>query len=192
MIYDKVQIPVSQELTQMSKSDLREFYEWFTCNMSRRVVCLERAVTTTPGYENWIADFSPESLDSLGNWFASVAESRPLTMAEIEERKQRAPMLLDFSKDHITSLTLAIAFDVGIYLGMVFSNNLGSLRWSQKFGSKGSVDYGQPVLEGFGKAIFNPLRTAHVLAMQLAEGSHDGSRLKSIYEHWRGYVLPED
>ncbi len=74
--------------------------------------------------------------------------------------------------------------DVGMYLSQVFLRNNSTLKWGQIFGSKRFVDYGQPVLVGFGKVPFNPVRMMLTLAYGLADQTHDGQRLRGIYDIW--------
>lgn len=74
--------------------------------------------------------------------------------------------------------------DLGIYLSQVFLRNNSSLKWDQFFGSKRFIDYGQPVLVGFGKVPFNPLRMMRTLAYGLAEKTYGGQGLRDIYDIW--------
>lgn len=190
MIYNKVWIPVADDWTHLTKSELRKFFSWVLETIPERVNELEVAVRSTPGYEKWTANFTPESLDALGEWFYGRVEARSRTGEEFSEIERLVPTWLDVPDYILTDVTVSIAYDVGMYLGQVLSRNHDSVRWTQHLGSKNSVDYGQPVLEGFGKAKFNPIRIAQVIAIQMTQGNQDGSRLRSIYELWRGFILP--
>ncbi|HUO13993.1 MAG TPA: hypothetical protein VMX38_03320 [Verrucomicrobiae bacterium] len=66
--------------------------------------------------------------------------------------------------------------------------NHPSLKWGQVFGSEQFVDYGQPVLLGFGKVPFNPVGTMLTLAYGLADKSKDGRRLREIYDIWSNMI----
>jgi hypothetical protein len=60
----------------------------------------------------------------------------------------------------LTDKTKSLATDVGMYVSQVFLRNHPSLKWEQPLGSKNYVDYGQPVVGGFGekrKGQFNPV-----------------------------------
>ena len=78
--------------------------------------------------------------------------------------------------------------DVGMYLSQVFLRYNSSLKWDQIFGSKRFVDYGQPVLVGFGKVPFNPVRMMLTLAYGLARKSKDGQGLRRIYDIWSNMI----
>ena len=70
--------------------------------------------------------------------------------------------------------------DVGFYLSQVFIRNHPSLKWPQYLGGKTRVDYGQPLLVGFGVLSFNPIR------MVLAGGipRWTGTGLRELYDIW--------
>lgn len=75
-----------------------------------------------------------------------------------------------------------------MYLSQVFLRNNSSLKWDQIFGSKRFVNYGQPVLVGFGKVPLNPLRMMITLAYGLANKSKDDQGLRGIYDIWSNMI----
>ena len=70
--------------TSMTKQQLKEFFVWFQGVIPERLDVLIKAVHETPGFESWDPDFSPESLDGLGNWFAGEVETHQRRAAEME------------------------------------------------------------------------------------------------------------
>ena len=60
--------------------------------------------------------------------------------------------------------------------------NRPALEWTQPFGKKNFVDYGQPVLVGFCAAPFNPVHMVVTLAYGLIRQSKTGKSLREIYD----------
>jgi hypothetical protein len=75
----------------MSKKDLRAYFEWFLAIIPERIKELTSAVKSTLGFEDWEPDFSPASLNLLGEWFASQVETRPRTPEEIDGFNAQSP-----------------------------------------------------------------------------------------------------
>jgi hypothetical protein len=167
---------------EMTKKELREYDRWFHDVLPQRIGELEKAMNSSAGFEGWKPSYTPGSLDSLGNWFASQVETRPHTPDEL---KNIPPHIRDWvSGGELTDRTISLAMDVGMYFSQVFLRNNSSLKWDQIFGSKRFVDYGEPVLVGFGKVPFNPVRMMLTLAYGLASNTKDGQRLRGIYDIW--------
>jgi len=166
----------------MTKKELREYNRWFHDVLPQRIGELTKALNSSAGFEGWKPDYTPESLNSLGNWYASQVETRPHTRDEL---KHIPPHIGDWvSGGELTDHTISRAMDVGMYLSQVFLRNNLSLRGDQIFGSTRFVDYGEPVLVGFGKVSFNPTRMMLTLAYGLADRTKDGQRLRGIYDIW--------
>ena len=168
----------------MSKKELRAYFKWFQEVMPGRSEELASAVKSSPGYEDWKADFSPNSLNSLGEWFATQIEVRPLTQEEIDEFNAKAPYPIERSNTELTNRTFSLAMDIGMYVSQVFLKNHPLLKWDQPF--KRSVDYGQPVLAPFhnGKVPLNPVRMVVTQAYGLRDGTRKGKYLREIYDLW--------
>jgi len=50
----------------MSKKELKDYFSWFQNILPQQLEELINAVKQTPGFEEWEADFTPVSLDRLG------------------------------------------------------------------------------------------------------------------------------
>jgi hypothetical protein len=153
---------------------------------------LEDAVRSTATFSNWRADYSPASLGALGEWFAANVTTRPRSAAELEQIYRGGPAWfrgLDVPSEELSECTFSLGFDIGMYFGEVLRTNVPNVKWRAHAGVKHDVDEGQPVLEGFGHAFFNPVRIVVTLAYGLADGSKSGSRLLELYEIWRGFAL---
>jgi len=182
--YSTIQPPFTLDFPAMSKKELRAYFKWFQDVTPERIKQLAAFVRSSPAFEKWQPDCSPESLNPLGEWFAGQIESRSLTTAEIDAfNAQAAPFLIE-KKTELTNRTFSLAMDIGMYLNQVFLKNHPSLKWDQPFGGKRFVDYGQPVLTGFwdGKIPFNAVRTVVTFAYGLRDQRYTGARLREIYE----------
>jgi hypothetical protein len=171
---------------EISRKELKDYKQWFLQVVPQRVEELTRSVTNSPGFEDWKADKTPDSLNSLGNWFRTQVKTRTHT----QEEWDKIPVHVRewSSGGELTDRTISLCMDVGMYLSQVFVHNHPSLKWDQIFGSKRFVDYGQPVLVGFGKAPFNPVRMMLTLAYGLAAKTKDGQRLRGIYDIWSNMI----
>ncbi len=187
MDYQPIYPPqVFNSLRQASKKEAEACFEWFIQVKDERIKVLEKAVQTTPGFKSWRADYTPNSLSLLSKWFNSVVASRPMTPEEIKEEENK---LLPQFKDIIqidtktlSSQTVSICFDVGIYVGECLKNKLSHLQWKLFEGRK-YIDHNQPVLEDFNGAGFNPRRIGEVQAGKILKGIGKVDLLQ-IYNYW--------
>jgi len=184
MIYNVIQPPFTLKFREMSKKDLKDYYLWFLNMIPERINELANAVRETPGFEAWQPDYTPESLDILGNWLAVHVETRPRTQEEVDEFKRNAPYPIDIPAEELTNQTFSLAIDSGMYISQVFLRNHPSVRWNQEFGNKRYIDYGQPVLVDFGPSGFNPVRMMVTHAFGLAGKRRTGKDLREVYDIW--------
>ena len=171
MTFTTAYTPVSAAFASMGAKELKSFYEGFMLNKPYCLDDLIQAVWQTSGYEQWSADFSPESLDVLGEWFA----------ARISDSAQTAK---DAAVRDMSDEEKALAVAVGMYYGEVAVRNNPQLGWHQLKGNKKQADYGQPVISDSGKLPTNPVRVAHAFASGIADGSKAAGRLRETYDYW--------
>ncbi len=184
MTYQIIQPPFTLKFREMSRNELDDYFRWFMGVIPGRIDELARAVQTTPGFEDWQPDYTSASLDSLGEWLSRNVESRPRTEEEIQETVLRSSFPIGDPGEELTNRTFSLAVDTGMYLSQVFLKTHPSLRWSQEFGDKQFVDYGQPVLAEFRPSPFNPVRMMVTLAYGLVRKTKDGRRLRGLYDYW--------
>lgn len=184
MTYEITQPPFTLKFREMSKKELKDYFDWFQKVLPQRLDELTRAVKQTPGFASWQPDLAPASLDLLGDWFALQVETRSRQRNEIEEIESRSAYPIEVPGEELTNRTFSLAMDIGMYLSQVFIENNSSLRWEQPFGNKKFVDYGQPVLAGFGAAPFNPIRMLITLAYGVASKKEGGKGLRELYDIW--------
>jgi hypothetical protein len=177
MKFTTVYTPVTTAFASMTNKELTDFYDEFMLNLP---YCLDELIQTvwqTPGFDNWSADFSPESLETLGEWFATKIQKRD------SSSDSRSPVALD-----LTDEEKSLAVHVGMYYGEVAVRHHPSLSWMQLKGSKKLADYGQPVIADASNIPTNPVRVANALAWGIADGSRKGSRLRETFDYWMGMI----
>lgn len=187
-MYQIIQTPFTLQFCEMSKKELRDYNEWFHRIMPDRIEILASEIKSTSSYEKWKPDFSPDSLELVGEWFLAHVETRPRTQTEINNIQSRSSFSINVPEEELTNQTFSLAMDIGMYLSQVILKNHPSLRWSQPFGNKKSVDYGQPVLIDFGGMAFNPVHLMVTLAYGFSRKSKTGRRLRELYDYWSKQV----
>ena len=188
MTYQTIQPPFTLKFREMSKLELKDYFAWFQSVLPQRLEELTRAIQRTPGFETWQADLTPASLELLGSWFVTQAETRPRTQDEIQEIESRSSFPIEIPGEDLTNRTFSLAMDVGMYLSQVFLKSHSSVRWDQIFSNKKEVDYGQPVLVGFGAVPFNPVRMLVTLAYGVVSKRKTGRSLRDLYGVWANMV----
>ena len=108
----------------------------------------------------------------------------------MEQVKKRLTFPMEIPREELTDQTFSLAVDVGMYFSQILLKNYPSLQWNQPFGGKLHIDYGQPVLAGFGAMAFNPVHMMTMLAYSLADKKQTGKRLREVYDIWSKKVLP--
>lgn len=161
--------PVTSAFAAATPNELKVFFDAFMLNKPYCLDGLIQSVWQTPGYEQWSADFSPESLNAVGEWFAARIRERAQSSSAVEK-----------GSEEVVSLAVA----VGMYYGEVAVRNNRPLGWHLLSGSKRQADYGQPVVSRSGKLPTNPVRVAHAFASGIADGSKAAGRLRETYDYW--------
>lgn len=188
MTYATIQPPFTLKFREMSKKELKDYFEWFLGMIPQRIIGLAAAVGETPGFETWQPDCTPASLDVLGEWFSAQVETRNRSQEELQEIKDRLVFPMEIPNEELTNRTFSLAMDIGMYISKVFLKNHPTLKWNQSFGNKKHVDYGQPVLVEFGAMAFNPVHMMVTHSYALAKKSRTGRGLREIYDYWSKQV----
>lgn len=188
MNYQIIQPPFTLVFREMSKKELKDYNEWFHKVMPERIQILTSAIKSTPSYESWEPDCSPESLVPLGEWFLAQVETRPRTQDEIDVIQNRSKFPINIPGEDLTNKTFSLAMDIGMYVSQIFLKNHPALEWSQPFGNKKSIDYGRPVLISFNTGPFNPVHMMVTLAYGLVSHAKTGKSLREIYNIWSNLV----
>ena len=190
--YKIISPPFTLEFKEMSKKQLVNYYEWYIASIPERLNILIKTIKSTPGYKKWQADYTPNSLDLLGEWFAKHVRTRKMTSAEKDEIYEQAPEWfkeVEIGDEELTNKTFSLSIDIGMYMSQVFLKNYPSLKWKHIIkGSKNFVDYGQPVLEGFKQDYFNPVHILIVVASSLADRTKGNNALRELYDVWQKFI----
>jgi len=184
MSYAIIRPPFPLKFREMSKKDLVTYRDWFHAVMPERLQELTRAVNSTPEFEGWRADYTPASLDLLGEWFRRQVETRPRSAAELEKIRASLTFPIDIPNEELTERSFSLAADVGMYFGQVIIQNLPGTGWDQALKNRKMVDYGQPVIVGFGPMSLNPVGIAVTLAYGFAAKAQPGGRLRALFDVW--------
>jgi hypothetical protein len=190
MSYAIIQVPFALKLRDMSKEELGRYFQWFMDLLPQRVTILTNAVRQTRGFETWHPDLTPSSLDMLGEWFAGQVETRSRTKVEIQAIESHLFFPMEIPGEELTNRTFSLAMDIGIYFSQVLLKNYPFLKWEQPLGSKKFIDYGQPVLVGFGPGPFNPVRMVVTFTYGLVSKKKTGEGLRNIYKIWTKQIRP--
>ena len=83
----------------------------------------------------------------------------------------------------LTNKSISISMDIDMYLGSVIVNSMPGTSWTQDM-AKRSIDYGQPVIKGFGQVTFNPLHMCTTMAFGMLAGTRGPNHLTEIYDIW--------
>jgi hypothetical protein len=173
----------------MPKQELERYFHWFMQVMPERLNELTAVVRSTPGYEDWRPDRTPDSLRELGRWLAGQVSVRSRTDEEVKKIEEGLIFPIEISGTELTARTLSLAMDVGMYLSDVLKTNHPNLNWDQPSTNKRFIDYGQPVLMKFKPGPFNPVRMVVTLAYGLAGHQKTADALKEIYDVWSRLIV---
>lgn len=178
--------PVPQ-LQSVGIQVLRSYFEWFLSLVPQRLDRLPHHVSETPGFEGWDADYSPESLRDLSEWFASKVRTRRRTQQELAEIASMSPYPIEVPTDELTEETFSICHDVAIYFAEVLRRQHPSLIWAQISGSKRKFDYGHAGLKGF-RADFSPVHILITLGYAISTNRVRAKTLPELYDAWSKLV----
>jgi hypothetical protein len=132
----------------------------------------------------WERTRTPQSLELLGHWFAQEVTIALRSDKEIAYEQSKLAIPVEVSSTRLSDRTLSICVDVGMYFSQVILKNVPGTAWSQDL-AKSSMDYGQPVITGFGKVRLNPVRVILVRASKAARGLlNEAASLRELYDLW--------
>jgi hypothetical protein len=184
MTYSLIEPPFPLKLWDLSKEQLREYGRWFGEMIGPRIAELSTAVQSTPGYETWRPDASPQSLSRLSEWFVHQVQTRRRSKREIQDIVRDQEFPIDVPQEELTERTFSLAIDIGMYFGEVVRRNVPGTRWEQMLTRKNDADYGQLVVKGTGSVPLNPVRILITLAYGIASGNQGPKRLIELYDVW--------
>ncbi len=177
-----------------NKKKLREYNAFYHAMLPEKVDSLIKRVESTPGYEDWKGDYTPESLKRLGAWLKPRIETCLQTEEniEIEKKINYHPLIkIEVSPTTITDETFWLVVAIGMYFGLVFLKQYpNDLSWTQNLTARHYVDYGQPVIKGFGRVELNPVSVVHIIMAQLLDNRETEDAFYNIYRVWEKTIGP--
>jgi hypothetical protein len=188
--YVPIDPPFSLDFEAFSKKEFRAYAAWFHEVLPQRIAELERFVTSSVDCRMWRADRSVESLSTLGAWYVSQIEAEPKTAAEIAKELASLPYPIEVARTRPTARTVSIAMDVGMYFGTVIVETVPGTQWDLVMKSRSFIDYGRPIITGFGLAKMNPVRIALTIAYKGMKGTATAGELREAYEVWAKLATP--
>jgi hypothetical protein len=182
--YAVINPPFSLEFREMPRKELREFFRWYMDQIPRRIDELTRVVKGSPGFDGWEPDLTPDSLDSLGVWFASHVETRERTPEEMRKIRESLTFPIKIGNWELTNRTFSLAIDIGMYFSQVLIKAKPSFQWQQPLGGKRFVYYGWPVLKGETRSVLSPTHMGITVAYSMAEKEDKGDGLRRYFNTW--------
>jgi hypothetical protein len=185
MIYTTIQFPIPGSFSEMTPKQHVEHARWMISVSDERIAQLEAVVRASAGFETWIADNPISSFIELGPWFTQRVSTRPRTIAETQSLNLGDLAGTEFdSGTELTEQTYSLCFDIGLYFARVMMEQHPSLKWAKARGGKKSIDFGQPVLTGFGRIDLNPITILVTAAWGATRGRDLRERFQMIYSNW--------
>lgn len=179
----------NQDFRKKDKKELKIYGIWFNEDKEKCLLELEHLVQRTSGYEDWLMDYSKESLLGLGKWLKENVKTQKLSQEEYAVVRATIPNYIDIDDWTFTKETRTILLDTGIYFGEVFIHNHKGLKWKQYFSTSKNrdMDHGNMVIP-LKKVNLNPISILFVLGYSFINENRDENRLKELYEVWEEYL----
>ncbi|MGD7009134.1 hypothetical protein ACQCV8_13515 [Metabacillus sp. 84] len=177
-----------KDFDEMTKKEAQNHFDWYTGEIPARLRLLKQAYTETSEGKLEDLDLSPHSLVNLWTWFLSKIEIEFYTADEIADKHRKLPEWLhkEVGEKKLSTATLCVAMDIGIYFGEVFVKNFNHLNWGVKFKPKSYAHVNRPVILGFsaGKQEMNPSNLIHNLSLEAIEEGSENKSLYNLFKVW--------
>lgn len=181
-------LPIDYKFSTKSKKELKLYEAWFRENKDKRITELFNAVVSTQGFENWVANFTRDSLKELGAWLKQNTVTEKISEAEYNEKRAKIPDYIELNDWDLTTHTRSILVDIGIYLGEVFIHTYPGLKWEQYLSTRNNEnDRGHMVIK-MATDFYNPIWTTYIIGLGLVKKKKDESCLINNFKTWSKYV----
>lgn len=182
-------LPIDYEFSSKTKDELKLYGIWFKENKDNRIKHLIETIKATSSFEDWNADFTPNSLKELGRWFYENLETVKLTEEQYLNKRLQIPDYIQIDDWDLSIKTRSIIVDIGFYFGEVFIHTHKGLEWKQYFSkNKKDVDNGHMIIPKFGKLELNPILVIMSVGWGLARKKDNENRLYDLYKVWEEYL----
>lgn len=182
--YKIIKLPISKKINDLTEKEAKKFNEWFIKIIPDRLKILNDYVKEDDKKLASKLDLSPESLVPLGKWFANKISTRKRTKEEMEYEKSTLYKFPNVEPEDwtFTEETFSLFFDMGMYLGSVFTKKFKSVKWFYVTKPKSYIDRNWSLLAGF-KLEWCPIRAVNGFASKLLYKECDYTYLKYIYDY---------
>lgn len=191
-MYPTIEMPFEfTPFSVMSRTEAKEYYEWFLSIIPRRIELLQDYVGLSDSHVQ--LDLSKDSLISLWGWFIPRIEQKKLTIEEMNGELDIVPdwmrpeveqNVLKFSRDTETQI-----IDIAIYFSSVLMHSSNKLKWMVINKPRNHVDVNQLLLAGTGKIRLNPIRVVDVCTARALSDVGNINMLSDLYVWWREKLL---
>lgn len=175
-----------KDFEQMNRKEAGEYFDWFMGQIDNRIEYMKKCIAEEGAPFN--ADYSPESLIPLWEWFGTKIELVDMKKEEFEKVVADAPEWIRpyVSSKELSLLTLAVGIDVAIYFAEVLRKNSESkIKWGFSVAKTCRQYKGRPVLLGFiGNQVMYPMTIIQNMASRDADLGHDPQRMIDAYHAW--------
>ena len=182
-----------EDFSELKKKEAQLIFDWFVSEIPERLEYLHQLYKVGEGKRE--LDYTPDSLDSLWEWFLRQIDSLSKHPNEIKDIYGSSDdlFLKDFA-DHeqLETLIISICTDIGIYFGEVFVRNHEQVKWGFVTKPKNMIYVNKPVLTGF-KIIGETAAYDAVGAMYNIYQSYvlSGKGIRELgrsYERWKNRI----
>lgn len=190
-MYPQIELPFDfLPFEIMNKIEADRFFKWFIEIQHERIQILNEYCRRNDGdYIN--LDFTPESLNSLWNWFNPRMKliKRDNEVLEEEEQTLLLGGTVTVKNEYkFCKETETIILDIGLYFGKVFLHKFNQLKWDVVYRPRSFIDVNRPIITGFAKNInLNPIRVINTYATKEVKGTQKISLLDLFYI-WTKYL----
>lgn len=197
--YDNIISPVGDDFENMSPSQAKEYFQWFSSNIDDRIAYLNTMCAKSMRKSSSRLDYSPNSLVLLWKWFLKTARLEPTPREELEEMENGAKVFGEsfINYEHFTPTSKMVMQDIAIYLGECYVKNYDNLYWCYRTRPKRWVGVNRPVIGGFSfktknggteEAYYQPLGAVEGAAANLFDFTAKKTDLLDNYQLWLKYI----
>jgi len=188
------------DLSNMTKKQAQEYFDWFIPKIPERVEYLRNRCAKDLSISVKELDFSPDSLKPLWVWFLKIAKVEKMPdelLAKRQEHFGHLKVSAIFENDNqLSVVTQFIIRDIGMYLGKVFTDNYNSITWNYLAKPKRDIHVNKPQLFGFVdtnytppfELTFEPIHKTNVQAGKLISNTQKETDLYDIVMRFVDYV----
>ncbi|MBR3611171.1 MAG: hypothetical protein IKL57_06935 [Oscillospiraceae bacterium] len=182
--------PFPLEYEKWNKKQTQEYFDWFVEQVPIRAEYVLNKALTYYGYDPKKVTDTEIKLLLVWRWFLKFARLEETTA---EEREANRPFVERFGKSwevlyKLTPVTEFFIRDIGMLLGQLLYDELGTLTWDIGGKPKSYVFYNHPILKGFytppGTMEIDPIHIVGTPASRLLKKTADEKDLIVLYNKW--------